>query len=121
MEKINIFISISTEIKFEIWRVKFLKSSLQLRMDFRFSGNNENMMGINYAFDMMYRDKPYRFSHTGDKPYSILHPRDKPYKISYTEPVMLDQSDTPSDWYSGGCGFDPRVRQHIFRSDLVMK
>ena len=33
----------------------------------------------------------------------------------------LGQSDAPSSWYSGGRGFDCRVRPHIFRRDLVMK
>ena len=44
----NVFLdNFNTEIKFEIWMVIFLKSVLQLRnywMDFRFSGNNGNIV-----------------------------------------------------------------------------
>ena len=31
--------------------------------------------------------------------------------LSY--PGLLGQLEAPSDWYSGGRGFDPRVRQHL--------
>ena len=37
----------------------------------------------------------------------------------FKTPVLLGQSDSPSDWYSGGCGFDPWSGHIIFQRDLV--
>ena len=34
-------------------------------------------------------------------------------RIIYLRQGLLGQSDAPSDWYSGGRGFDPRVRHHL--------
>ena len=35
-------------------------------------------------------------------------------------PEQLGQSYAPSDWYSGGCGFDPLSGHNIFRRNIVM-
>ena len=35
-------------------------------------------------------------------------------------PGPLGQSDAPSEWYSGGQWFDPRVRPHVSRRDFAM-